>query len=172
MAESDLGYWLVVAVFAAALAALMSTADSALLSISSMFTRDIYLPYFRPESSESHLTWVGKVFSWVMVASLVYVAIVTDKTLVRLLELKFEVLIQVVPSFFFGLYWKRLQSRTVIFGLVTGLIVALVLWWQGLNTVWGFHAGVIGLFVNFSICVFVTMCSSTNPAKVGEIDRA
>ena len=172
MAESDLGYWLVVAVFAAALAALMSTADSALLSISSMFTRDIYLPYFRPESSESHLTWVGKVFSWVMVAFLVYVAIVTDKTLVRLLELKFEVLIQVVPSFFFGLYWKRLQSRTVIFGLVTGLIVALVLWWQGLNTVWGFHAGVIGLFVNFSICVFVTMCSSTNLAKVGEIDRA
>ena len=34
MADSTLGYWLVVAVFAAALAALMSTADSALLSIS------------------------------------------------------------------------------------------------------------------------------------------
>ena len=172
MAGSELGYWLVVAVFAAALAALMSTADSALLSISSMFTRDIYLPYLRPDSSESHLTWVGKIFSWIMVAALVYVAIVTDKTLVRLLELKFEVLIQVVPSFFFGLYWKRLQSRTAIVGLVAGLVVALVLWWLGYGTLWGFHAGVIGLFVNCSICFFATYFLSENFVKAGDINRA
>ncbi|MEE3232685.1 MAG: sodium:solute symporter family protein [Candidatus Latescibacterota bacterium] len=172
MAGSELGYWLVVAVFAAALAALMSTADSALLSISSMFTRDIYLPYLRPDSSESHLTWVGKIFSWIMVAVLVYVAIVTDKTLVRLLELKFEVLIQVVPSFFFGLYWKRLQSRTAIVGLVAGLVVALVLWWQGYSTLWGFHAGVIGLFVNCSICVVATYFLSANFVKAGDTNRA
>ncbi|MDA0337992.1 MAG: sodium:solute symporter family protein, partial [bacterium] len=37
MQQSEMGYWFVVVVFAAALAALMSTADSALLSISSMF---------------------------------------------------------------------------------------------------------------------------------------
>ena len=48
MEQSLAGYWLVVVIFAAALAALMSTADSALLSISSMFTRDIYQVHFRP----------------------------------------------------------------------------------------------------------------------------
>ena len=88
MAQSTLGYWLVVVVFAAALAALMSTADSALLSISSMFTRDIYLPYIKPGSSEEHLTHVGKAFSWLAVALLVGVAIGTEKTLVRLLRAK------------------------------------------------------------------------------------
>ncbi len=153
MAESTLGYWLVVAVFAAVLAALMSTADSALLSISSMFTKDIYKPYFRPQASEAEMTKVGKISSWIIVALLVLVAI-ADKstTLVRLLELKFEILIQVVPCFFLGLYWKRLSAKTALAGMIGGLIMALGLWGTGNKLVWGFHAGVVGLLLNATIC--------------------
>ena len=40
--DSRLGYCLVTVLFAAILAAVMSTADSALLSISSMVTKDLY----------------------------------------------------------------------------------------------------------------------------------
>ncbi len=158
MVESSLGYWLVVVVFAAALAALMSTADSALLSISSMFTRDIYQVYIKKgDSSDDHLLLVGKLFSWIAIAILVGVAIVTEKTLVRLLELKFEMLIQVAPCFFLGLYWKDLSRQTALAGLLAGLVVALGLTWTDNRLVWGFHAGVIGLFVNFFICVVGTL---------------
>lgn len=152
MGESTLGYWLVVAVFAAALAALMSTADSALLSISSMFTKDIYQPYFRPQAAEAELTMVGKVSSWIIVVLLVVVAIGTKATLVRLLELKFEVLIQVVPCFFMGLYWPRLTAGTALTGMVCGLVVALGLTLMGKPLLWGFHAGVVGLFINAAVC--------------------
>ena len=160
MSQSELGYWLVVVVFAAVLAALMSTADSALLSISSMFTRDIYRPYFRPDSNEEELTHVGKVASWIIIALLVWVAIGVDQTLVRLLELKFEILIQVVPCFFLGLYWQRLSAQTALTGMLVGLGIALGLTgagrlgltWAGQPLVWGFHAGVIGLFANIGIC--------------------
>ena len=55
MNQSTEGYWLVVLIFAAALAALMSTADSALLSISSMVTKDIYQVYFRPQRGRTDL---------------------------------------------------------------------------------------------------------------------
>ena len=158
MGESALGYWLVVAIFAAVLAALMSTADSALLSISSMFTKDIYLPYFRPQAKEAELTKVGKICSWVIVAVLVAVAIGTDATLVRLLELKFEVLIQVVPCFFLGLYWKRLSARTALIGMVCGLAVALGFTFGGKPMIWGFHAGVIGLVVNTAVCAIGACC--------------
>ena len=82
MEDSLIGYWLVVVVFAAALAALMSTADSALLSISSMFTKDIYKVFFSRRASQAELTHVGKICSWVVIALLVIVAILTDKTLV------------------------------------------------------------------------------------------
>ncbi|MEE2656981.1 MAG: sodium:solute symporter family protein [Candidatus Latescibacterota bacterium] len=152
MSTSVLGYWLVVVVFAAALAALMSTADSALLSISSMFTRDIYQAHLRPQSSQAELTLVGKVVSWVVVVVLVAIAIVTDKTLVRLLELKFEVLIQIVPCFFLGLYWKRLSTAVVTTGMLVGLVVGLGFTLAGQTRVLGFHAGVVGLFANFGVC--------------------
>lgn len=153
MSQSIQGYWLVVVIFAAALAALMSTADSALLSISSMVTKDIYRVYFRPQSSQAELTSVGKWCSWIIVTLLVIVAIGTEKTLIRLLELKFEVLIQIAPCFFLGLYWKRLRGRTVLTGMLAGLLVGLGLTWLGYPRLWGFHAGVIGLLVNFGCCL-------------------
>jgi SSS family transporter len=153
MAQSTLGYWLVVAVFAAILAALMSTADSALLSISSMITRDIYQARIRPNSTEAELTKVGKIASWGIIAVLVIVAIGTDKTLVRLLELKFEVLIQIAPCFFVGLYTRRLSSRTVLIGLLAGLALALGLTLGDIKRVAGFHAGVVGLGLNMLICM-------------------
>ena len=152
MADSDLGYWLVVIVFAAILAALMSTADSALLSISSMITRDIYQPYFRREATQSQLTMVGKVSSWLIIAILVFIAIGTEKTLIRLLELKFEILIQIVPCFFLGLYWRRLSAPTVLVGILVGLAVALGLWSWGTTRVLGFHSGVVGLAANLGCC--------------------
>jgi len=156
MQQSAAGYWLVVVIFAAALAALMSTADSALLSISSMFTRDIYQVHLRPHSTEAELTFVGKVVSWVVVAALVVIAIGTDKTLVRLLELKFEVLIQIVPCFFLGLYWKRLGANVALLAMLAGLAVALGLTAVGVTKVYGFHAGVVGLGLNFLICAMGT----------------
>ena len=152
MEQSLAGYWLVVVIFAAALAALMSTADSALLSISSMFTRDIYQVHFRPGATQPELTLVGKIVSWVVVAVLVGIAIGTEKTLVRLLEIKFEVLIQIVPCFFLGLYWRRLRTSVVITGLLAGLAVALGLTIAGQSKLYGFHAGVVGLGLNFLIC--------------------
>ncbi len=152
MSGSTAGYWLVVVVFAAALAALMSTADSALLSMSSMFTRDIYHAHLRPHSSEAELTRVGKISSWIVVAILVVIAIGTDKSLIRLLELKFEVLIQIVPCFFLGLYWTRLSASAVLMGMIAGLATALGLTWTGYARLGGFHAGVVGLAVNFALC--------------------
>ena len=164
MADSTLGYWLVVAIFAAALAALMSTADSALLSISSMFTKDIYKPYFRPQADEAEMTLVGKVSSWAIVVLLVVVAISTKATLVRLLELKFEVLIQVVPCFFMGLYWRRLSAATALLGMVCGLVVALGLTLVGKPLIWGFHAGVVGLCLNVMVCAAGTLLKPAQTA--------
>ncbi|HIG17219.1 MAG TPA: sodium:solute symporter family protein, partial [Candidatus Handelsmanbacteria bacterium] len=117
---------------------------------------DIYQVHLRPHSTEAELTLVGKVVSWVVVAALVVIAIGTDKTLVRLLELKFEVLIQIVPCFFLGLYWKRLGANVALLAMLAGLAVALGLTAVGVTKVYGFHAGVVGLGLNFLICAMGT----------------
>jgi len=99
---------------------------------------------------------VGKVASWLIIAVLVVVAIVTEKTLIRLLELKFEVLIQIVPCFFLGLHWRHLPTWGVIAGMLAGLAVALGLTWAGLPRVIGFHAGTVGLGLNLVVCAAAT----------------
>ena len=167
MQTGPLGYWLTALLLAATLSALMSTADSALLSISSMTVRDLYAVYLRPDAEEQHLTRVGKWVSWVIVALLVWVATREHFTLVRLLEIKFEVLIQVAPAFYLGVRWKRVASRAILSGMASGLLVALFAYATKLD-LGGLHAGVAGLLVNVSVVTVMTLVgpkpSETSPA--------
>jgi len=152
-AQGSVGYWLVVVLFAAVLAAIMSTADSALLSISSMFSSDLYRRA-RPGAGESRLTKVGKVSSWALIVILVVLAIVLrGTTLLKLLDRKFDLLVQLSPAFFIGLHWSGLRSRPVFAGLVAGLAISLGLAFGVSGKPWGIHAGLYGLPVNLAIAV-------------------
>ena len=160
--QGSMGYWLVVVLFAAVLAAIMSTADSALLSISSMFSSDLYRRA-KPGASEKSLTLVGKVSSWVLIVILVILAIqLRHTTLLKLLDRKFDLLVQLSPAFFIGLHWKGLRARPVFAGLVVGLAIALGLAFGIGGKPWGIHAGLYGLPVNLAIAVGGSMLGSAD----------
>lgn len=152
MRQSAFGYWLVVVIFAALLAAVMSTADSALLSISSMITHDIYRQTFRPHSDQAHLARIGKNITWVLMIPIVWAALAYEGNLIQLLKIKFELLVQCAPAIYLGVHCKSLDARTVIWGLVVGLSATLALAALNWNVVSGVHSGVIGLAFNSAIC--------------------
>ena len=153
--ESLFGYWLVVVLFAAVLAAIMSTADSALLSISSMLTKDIYARFVRRDASEHRLTQLGKQFSWILVVVLVALAIGLRKhaTLVNLMDRKLDLLVQLVPAFMVGIHWPGLRAGPTLGGLAVGLALALALALCGYGKIEGIHAGLFGLAANLLISV-------------------
>jgi solute:Na+ symporter, SSS family len=158
--NSILGYWLVVILFAAILASMMSTADSALLSISSMLSKDIYGRFVEPKASEARLTLVGKLFSWCLIIFLVWLAIyLSDKaSLLKLLDRKFDLLIQLVPAFMLSIHWRDMRSMPTLFGLITGIFLSLILAYGEFNFVQngkvaGFHPGLIGLILNSTIAI-------------------
>lgn len=161
--DSWLGYWLVVVLFAAILAAIMSTADSVLLSISSMVTKDIYGRFVRRNAEDRELTRFGKRLSWVVVAVVaVFAILLRERTdLVKLLDRKFDLLVQLAPAFFIGVHWSRLRAGPVLAGMVAGVAVALVLAYGVSSRIWGFHPGLIGLLVN----VLIAVGGSFRPAK-------
>lgn len=160
MQSSEFGYWLVVIIFSALLSAVMSTADSALLSVSSMISKDIYGTYIHPTADASTLTRFGKKISWTLMVPIVWLALVYEGNLIHLLKIKFELLIQCVPAFYLGLHCKRLNSRAVLSGIGVGLTVTLALAWSGWlglssmdhPSLWGFHAGIWGLTANLFVC--------------------
>ena len=147
--------WLLVIFLSAAVAAIMSTVDSALLAISSLVTQDLY-GKVKPGSSQSHLTGVGKIVSWIIMAGVVWLAIALPQTIWRLFEIKLELLCQIAPSIFLGIHLRSLSAKSILTGILLGTAVALFIMignWAGLaidTKPWGVHAGVWGLMVNFA----------------------
>lgn len=165
--QSTFGYALVVIIFAAILGAIMSTADSTLLSMSSMVTKDLYMGFVRPHASQASLTSLGKWISTHFVVVLAALAVWlnnsgTKLTLVELLEMKFDMLLQLAPAFMIAIHWQRMRAGPVFAGMFAGLVFALLFFWvpakgDGFLTMLknsGFHPGIYGLLLN--ICIGVT----------------
>ena len=91
-------------------------------------------------------------------APIVWLALVYEGTLIQLLKIKFELLIQCVPAFYLGVHCRWLTARTVTLGVLAGLAVTLVLVGTQHPSVWGFHSGVLGLAVNFFVCFSDYFC--------------
>ena len=131
----------------AILAALMSTADSALLTLSSIFAKDIYGKYIRPTASDAGCARVGQWCAWLILGGLVWLSTQENLTLYRLFVLKFEILLQIAPAFYFGVNFPSLRTTPIMLGLVTGLCVAVSGWSLGWMP-FGLHPGTVGLLCN------------------------
>ena len=104
-----------------ALAAIMSTADSVLLSLGSMLSEDLLGQAHRDAAA----TRLGKrVAAAVMVAMAVLALVARDVSLWGLIELKMELLIQCVPVFLLALHWRGLRSGPALAGIVAGSLLA------------------------------------------------
>jgi SSS family solute:Na+ symporter len=144
---------------AAVIAATMSTIDSALLSISSMVSNDLYRPV-RPKVSTAHLTRVGKQTSVLLMIAVVLLTIaLQDQTIWRLLEIKLEILAQIAPTVMLGLQWRKLKARAVFAGAVTGTSVAICLTLGAAAKPLGVHAGIWGLGANLLMILIVQTLS-------------
>lgn len=139
-----------------AMAAIMSTADSVLLSLSSILSKDVLGRTLLRGADEASLTLAGKILSWIAMAALVGVALVPRLTLWGLAELKNELLCQVSPLFVLGVGWAGLTARGALWGLAAGTSVAAAAKLLGYGKIWGLHAGLYGLGINLCLCVVVS----------------
>jgi len=130
-----------------ALAAIMSTADSVLLALSSILVSDLAdAPTDAPRT-----TRLGK---WAAVATMgaaALLALVPELTLWRLLELKMELLIQCAPALVLASRGDRVAARGLLAGILTGTALGVLLVLSGYPLVSGVHAGTLGLVVNVAV---------------------
>jgi Na+/proline symporter len=174
LVESNaLAYYPVLMVMMAVIAAIMSTADSCLLTLSSIFTKDFVARAKGLDAGETDrlLRWVP-LFSVVVMALIVAVAVIPGITLWGLLIIKFEVLIQLSPAFVFGTLHDRdspdaYAVRDILAGLITGLLLTLALYVSPLESLGGFHFGTVGVAVNYVVVVVhrIIRLSSAAPGR-------
>ncbi|WP_173916724.1 sodium:solute symporter [Halobacillus sp. Marseille-Q1614] len=164
-------YWVMILFFGGIVAAIISTADSVLLSFSSMISNDIYGKFINPNASEHKKVKIGKMGGVAAVALLLWIAWNPPATLYEIFVLKFELLVQVAPAFILGLYWNKLSAKPVFWGMLIGAVIAAVMTFTGYKTVFGIHGGVIGLAVNFVIASVASILVNVSAKQKSEADE-
>lgn len=150
-------------VFLGALAAIMSTADSVLLSLGAVLALDV----FGRGARDADTTRFGKRMAAGGMFLALVVALMPELrgTLWGLVELKMELLIQCVPAFLLALHWGRPRARAVLSGVLVGAVVAVTLRLAGHTRLAGVHVGVLGLAVNTLVTVVWTLWRDPHRAE-------
>ena len=110
-------------VLTAGLAALMSTMDSQLLTLSSIFTRDV-LPGVGVETD--HLEWAGRGFVVLLAVAGLVVALNPVASILKLGFTAFTGLAALFPTVLGGLYLKRPHHAAALASILTGQAVLVL----------------------------------------------
>jgi len=115
-------------VVAAAFGAAMSTIDSMLLSISSIFENDVYARYVEPDASDARRTAVGKGFVLLFSALLMAFALSESgrSLIVPIANTGAAMGLVVLPALVGPLYWPRGTTAGAIGSLAVGLLFMLL----------------------------------------------
>ena len=153
--------------FLAVLAAVMSTLDAQILTLSSMFVRDIF---DRNESTTDRRdVALGRGFA-VLIAIAVYILALTwGASVFAIAALAFSGYVTLFPTLLLGLNWKRCTSNGAIASIVSANAVLLSLtaagWHPG-----GFMPSFWALVIGTVVLVAVSAC--TSPSETEVLDRA
>lgn len=144
MIVSVLPPWLAGILLAGIVAAVMSTADSQLLVVSSSVGEDVYKGIINPQASDRQVLWVTRASVLVAGAIAAFVAWTTPNTVFAAIAFAWGGLATTfIPPLVLGLWWKRANGPGAIAGMIVGFFGAAA-WSQFLSG--GPMLGGTGLF--------------------------
>ncbi|MBN1677576.1 MAG: sodium:solute symporter family protein [Candidatus Thermoplasmatota archaeon] len=131
--------WILGIMLSGAFAALMSTADSQLLVLSSMLTRDVYKRWFKKCASAREEFVVGKILVVVLALLGLGLALTSVETLFETLtKTTFTGLAVLFPTTVAALYWKRVTKWGCIGSIVAGELTYVGFYYELLPGGWTF----------------------------------
>jgi len=117
-------------VLAALTAAIVSSLASMLNSTSTIFTMDIYKPYFNKKSTEKNLVRVGRMTA----AAALLIAVLLAPVMGNIPQMfqyiqEYTGLVSpgILAVFVMGLFWKKTTNKAAIIGVLSSILVALLL---------------------------------------------
>ncbi len=110
--------WFAALVVAGAMAAMMSSSDSMLLSGSSYFTRDLYRPFVNADASERREDLIARIGVAVFATLAFLASLYNPPSLFVIGDTAFGGFAQLAPPVIVALYW----SRTTLWGMLAGIL--------------------------------------------------
>ena len=149
------------------IAAVISTVDSGLNSVSAIFTLDIYLKTLKPDASEQQVIRVGRIVTVAAAVVSVIFALLMTLAKKNLFDLMQSLISFVSPPmaavFLIGVLWKRATGKAAFYTLVMGVMACLAMGicvlaeWPG-EDFWPHY--LVLAFCNFvALCGFMVLLS-------------
>jgi SSS family solute:Na+ symporter len=160
-------------IFAALIAAIVSSFSAIINSASTIFTMDIYKPYFNQEASEKQLVDMGRVSSVVVVFLSVLVAISLGN-----LEQAFQFIQEytgmvspgITAIFVFGLYWKRTTSSAAFWGTILSIPISASIKYL-VPSMPFLDQMLVSFFIVSAIIIAISLVSKTSEEKGLELEK-
>lgn len=142
-------------VIAAYIAAVMSTADSALIGPVAIFTNDIYRKHWRPDASNRSLVRVARISTLVLGVLAIAIAYLVP----NVLDLILYAYTFGAAGLFFPmlglLYWRRTTAKGAFWSMLAGGGSAVV--WAAIGEPYGFASSYAGWIVGLPVLVVVSL---------------
>ncbi|BFL46357.1 sodium:solute symporter [Lactonifactor longoviformis] len=137
---------------AAIISAVLTSANSSLLSASMCFTQDFYYGIFKKDADDKKLIVVSKVFI-ILGAALSYIIAKFAPSIISLLLIVYTLGSAVAVPMIVGLFWKRPGASAGFWSIVFG--GASIIIWQILGQPFGIHIALVGIPV--AVIVYVVL---------------
>ncbi|MHC4122037.1 MAG: sodium:solute symporter family transporter [Planctomycetota bacterium] len=155
-------------IVAVLIAALVSTVDSGLNSLSTVFTLDIYVKKFKPDASQKQVVRVGRLVTLVAAVFAVFFSLlissIKDMDLFSLLQSIIGYLAPPMAAvFLIGVLWKRATSTaalaTLILGSFSSIFIAICDFVNWPSKEFWPHFLLMSFYIFAGLCVFMVLLS-------------
>ena len=157
---SYLPHGLIGFLFVAIMAALMSSLDSGINSLSAVTMKDFYQKYLKPDASEMHYLWASKTITFLWGAFCVIAAILftmvgqsTRHTTIVLINAIGSLLYgPILAAFLIGMLTRNINGPAIKTGIISGIISNIIIWqFTDISWMWwnltGFMITVVVAFI-------------------------
>lgn len=152
--------------YAAVMAAIMSTADSQLLVASSSITNDVLGKSKRFNLSESQLMWISRGIVAIIAILALVLALYGGDNIMGLVSYAWSGFGSAFgPLMILSLYWKRMNLQGAIASMITGFV--MVLFWENFMDFTGIYSLLPGFFASLIVGIVVALVT---PAPSKEIE--
>lgn len=115
----------------ALLAGFMAGQAGNVTAFNTVWTYDIYKPLIRPNASDTHLVWMGRVTTVVGILismGTAYIAMSYEAVMDYIQAIFSWVNAPLFATILLGMFWKRTTAAGAFWGLLAGMIVSFTLW--------------------------------------------
>lgn len=150
-------------VMASAIAAIMSTADSVALTMASMLSRDVYVPFLDSDATEYRQVRVTQSLLVVVILFGLVTAWVQPAGIFTIVEFAVVGLGTTSAPIFFGAYWRRATAAGAGASLIVGpgLLILFQVWGGLAQHPFGVHHGFLSLVAAYLVFVGISLLTSS-----------